>query len=240
MTGAAEPARVLFVTSMFRLSRNIGKLLHILEFPLGNGAAVLTTNYLLRRDEAFLRRAIVQVDARAPSAQPTGPHFGLVGHTSQDLRSHFAAVGRGCGPTATRGVHGVRERSWRDMIGEVTRLRPSFEPTWHRSAARARGWVSPSRRSPKLEHLGLQQFHVSAGTVQHLGRIHQLAADVAPNARSETRHRAGHDHRGAVTQLMRANLEQRAQQAQVEPARGLLPALHFDTMSAFTPTLRVF
>jgi hypothetical protein len=68
MTGAAEPARVLFVTSMFRLSRNIGKLLHILEFPLGNGAAVLTTNYLLRRDEAFLRRAIVQVDARALSS----------------------------------------------------------------------------------------------------------------------------------------------------------------------------
>jgi hypothetical protein len=74
MTGAAGPGRVSFVTSTSRLSRNIGKLPQILEFLLGNGAAVPATNYLLRRDEAFLRRAIVQVDARAlsPRAHTSG------------------------------------------------------------------------------------------------------------------------------------------------------------------------
>ena len=52
---AAGELSVVVVSSLSRLSREVGKMLRMIEFILGHGAAVLTTNYLLRPGETFQR-----------------------------------------------------------------------------------------------------------------------------------------------------------------------------------------
>lgn len=52
---AAGDTDVLVVSHLSRLSRNIDKLLRVLEFVLARGGQVLTTNYLLRNGETWVR-----------------------------------------------------------------------------------------------------------------------------------------------------------------------------------------
>jgi hypothetical protein len=54
----AEQGLPFFTTSLSRLSRNSIKLLRVLEYLLAHHVPVLTTNYLLRSDDAWLRRRI--------------------------------------------------------------------------------------------------------------------------------------------------------------------------------------
>jgi hypothetical protein len=48
--------RILCVSALSRYSRNSAKLHRILEYLLAHGATILTTNYLIRRTDLWIRR----------------------------------------------------------------------------------------------------------------------------------------------------------------------------------------
>src|SRR5262249_9056407 len=53
---AATEEFTLYTSALSRYSRNSAKLHRILEFLLAHGAAILTTNYLLRPGDVWVRR----------------------------------------------------------------------------------------------------------------------------------------------------------------------------------------
>lgn len=57
------------VASLSRISRNLGKLFHAMEYLLAHGVPILTSNYLLRPADVWLRRGrLVAVDRDNPLA----------------------------------------------------------------------------------------------------------------------------------------------------------------------------
>ncbi|WP_328848575.1 hypothetical protein [Micromonospora zamorensis] len=66
---AAEGDFVLCTSALSRYSRNSEKLHRILEFLLAHRATILTTNYLIRHTDVWVRRgALVKPDSRKPFA----------------------------------------------------------------------------------------------------------------------------------------------------------------------------
>ncbi|MET8090533.1 hypothetical protein [Micromonospora sp. NPDC005220] len=66
---AAEGDSVLCTSALSRYSRNSEKLHRILEFLLAHRATILTTNYLIRHTDVWVRRgALVKPDSRKPFA----------------------------------------------------------------------------------------------------------------------------------------------------------------------------
>ncbi len=58
-----------FVPTLSRLSRNMETLLHLVEILLSHDVPIVTTNYLLRSDDAWVRkRGLVQSDNHNPSS----------------------------------------------------------------------------------------------------------------------------------------------------------------------------
>jgi hypothetical protein len=53
---AAFDDMVLMVSALSRISRNLDKLLHTLEFLIAHNATVLTTNYMIRTGDVWVRR----------------------------------------------------------------------------------------------------------------------------------------------------------------------------------------
>lgn len=67
LTQAAETGMVLVTSALSRYSRNSEKLHRILEYLLAHGATVLTTNYLIRPTDVWVRRGDpVKPDSRNP------------------------------------------------------------------------------------------------------------------------------------------------------------------------------
>jgi hypothetical protein len=63
------PGGVWVCASLSRISRNLDKLLYVLEYLLAHEVSVLTANYLLRSRDAWVRRGdLVPVDHRHPVA----------------------------------------------------------------------------------------------------------------------------------------------------------------------------
>lgn len=56
ITMATHHHMPLFVPTLSRISRNLDKLLRVIELLLAHGASILTTNYLLRVNEVWLRK----------------------------------------------------------------------------------------------------------------------------------------------------------------------------------------
>jgi hypothetical protein len=56
LEAAAYEGMVLWVSALSRISRNLDKLLRALEFLLAHSATVLTTNYMIRTGDVWVRR----------------------------------------------------------------------------------------------------------------------------------------------------------------------------------------
>jgi hypothetical protein len=70
---------VLYTSALSRYSRNSVKLLRVLEYLLAHGASVLTSNYLIRPTDVWVRRGrFVKPDHDHPEAGLGQPR-GLVG-----------------------------------------------------------------------------------------------------------------------------------------------------------------
>ena len=70
------------VASLSRISRNLGKLLRTMEYLLAHEVPVLTSNYLLRARDVWVRRGkLVAVDRDNPlrAWQNTSPKFPFIG-----------------------------------------------------------------------------------------------------------------------------------------------------------------
>ncbi|KUL23590.1 recombinase family protein [Actinoplanes awajinensis] len=67
LTEAQDSGRVLVTSALSRYSRNSEKLHRILEFLLAHGATILTTNYLIRTTDVWVRRGtLIKPDSRKP------------------------------------------------------------------------------------------------------------------------------------------------------------------------------
>jgi hypothetical protein len=76
---AANGDALVFTSALSRYSRNSDKLHRILEFLLAHGATILTTNYLIRPTDVWVRRgALVKPDSSNPYAGVLDTH-GLAG-----------------------------------------------------------------------------------------------------------------------------------------------------------------
>lgn len=63
MQAAQKAPLVLFLPTLSRISRSHTKLLRTIEFFLAHGSTIVTTNYMLRAEDAWVRRgALVQPD----------------------------------------------------------------------------------------------------------------------------------------------------------------------------------
>jgi hypothetical protein len=57
----------LFITSLSRLSRNMDKLLYLMELLLSHGVPIVTTNYLIRPSDVWVRKGqLLQPDSFKP------------------------------------------------------------------------------------------------------------------------------------------------------------------------------
>ncbi len=56
LDAAAFHGVVLWISALSRISRNLGKLLRALEFLIAHDATVLTTNYMIRGNDVWVRR----------------------------------------------------------------------------------------------------------------------------------------------------------------------------------------
>jgi hypothetical protein len=69
MREVAETGAVWAVASLSRISRHLDKLLQVLEYLLAHGIPILTANYLLRPQDAWVRRGeLARVDHHDPLA----------------------------------------------------------------------------------------------------------------------------------------------------------------------------
>ena len=67
LTAAIQHQAPIFVPTLSRFSRNLDKLLRVIELLLARGVTIVTTNYLLRPGEVWVRRHhIVQPDNHDP------------------------------------------------------------------------------------------------------------------------------------------------------------------------------
>lgn len=65
----AQGEIVLYTSALSRYSRNSAKLHRVLEFLLAHGATILTTNYLLRPGDVWVRRGdLVKPNSEDPAA----------------------------------------------------------------------------------------------------------------------------------------------------------------------------
>lgn len=76
MRKAAESGNAVQLTaSLSRISRHLGKLLQAVQYLLAHDIPTLTTNYLLRPHEIWVRRCeLAAVDHEDPRSQPGVPH----------------------------------------------------------------------------------------------------------------------------------------------------------------------
>lgn len=70
---------LVFVSHLSRLSRNLDKLFSMVEFILAHGAAILTTNYLLRPGETWVRGKRLVPPSTDDPLGPLHDHRGLTG-----------------------------------------------------------------------------------------------------------------------------------------------------------------
>lgn len=79
LDAAAYEGRVLWVSALSRISRNLDKLLRALEFLIAHNATILTTNYMIRNGDVWIRRdTLVKPVSNNPNACLTDP-TGLTG-----------------------------------------------------------------------------------------------------------------------------------------------------------------
>lgn len=92
LTQADEGGFVTFVANLSRLSRNLDKMLRMLEILLSRGASVLTTNHLIRPGEIHTRRGnLVPPDTLDPMSGMQRED-GLTGLHRKTLRSILDSV----------------------------------------------------------------------------------------------------------------------------------------------------
>lgn len=89
---AQMPGQAVFVRSLTRFSRELGKLAVMIEYLLAHGVEVLSTNYLLRPGDVWARRTIV---APADSLTPTTDLAGLSGAHRRLYTSVLRAMSAG-------------------------------------------------------------------------------------------------------------------------------------------------
>ena len=69
----------VFVPTLSRFSRNLGKLMLIIEYLLARGVPILTTNYLLRAGDAWVRRGQLVMPDNAHPVAGLAVMRGLIG-----------------------------------------------------------------------------------------------------------------------------------------------------------------
>jgi hypothetical protein len=70
---------LLYVPSLSRVSRNMDVLLYVIEMLLAHGAPILTTNYLIRTNDVWVRQGQLVPPPMSTSAKPTSGVENLTG-----------------------------------------------------------------------------------------------------------------------------------------------------------------